>query len=231
MGFNEKVHAYIAAKFYVHLTEAFGARGKKAFIHGTQYHAEQRGRRMAQLAIRNGEELTYDTYCRYGEWVTTEEVKEMGLSNQSEVIDWGPDFRTHITRCPWHTQFKEMGLVEAGHVYCEHLDNSICRGFNPYLTYDVLQTLHKSDCCIHIVRDAGLTPESDTAKRPEGLRSFEYHCANSFWSYSEVTVAIFQAAGQEIVAKVLADFTEDYGKEMADALMSYKDANFNVVAG
>ena len=30
MGFNEKVHAFIAAKYYVHLTEAFGERGKKA---------------------------------------------------------------------------------------------------------------------------------------------------------------------------------------------------------
>ena len=28
MGFNEKVHAFIAAKFYVHLTEQFGERGR-----------------------------------------------------------------------------------------------------------------------------------------------------------------------------------------------------------
>lgn len=28
MGFNEKVHAFIAAKFYVYLTEAFGERGE-----------------------------------------------------------------------------------------------------------------------------------------------------------------------------------------------------------
>lgn len=48
MGFNEKVHAFIAAKFYVYLTEAFGERRlSRAFIHGTQYYAEQRGRRMA----------------------------------------------------------------------------------------------------------------------------------------------------------------------------------------
>lgn len=229
MGFNEKVHAYIAARFYVRLTEAFGERGEKAFVHGTQYQAEQRGRRMAQRAIRNGEELTYETYCRYGEWVNTEEIKDMGVANASEVIDWGPDFKTHITRCPWHTQFQEMGLVEAGHVYCEHLDNSICRGFNPYLTFDVLQTLHKSDYCIHVIKDAGLTVDSDRSKRPEGVRPFEYHCAHAFWSYSEVAAAIFQAEGQQVAAKVLADFTGDHSQEMADALMKYKDVNFNVV--
>ena len=42
MGFNEKVHAYIAAKYYVHLTETFGERGRLAFVHGTQYYAMQR---------------------------------------------------------------------------------------------------------------------------------------------------------------------------------------------
>ena len=81
MGFNEKVHAFIAAKYYVHLTEAFGERGKKAFVHATQYYAQQRGRRMAQRAIRDGKELTYETYCQYGEWVNTQEVMDMGCSN------------------------------------------------------------------------------------------------------------------------------------------------------
>ena len=66
MGFNEKVHAFIAAKFYVYLTEAFGERCERAFIHGTQYYAEQRGRRMAQRAIRDGKELTYANYLEYG---------------------------------------------------------------------------------------------------------------------------------------------------------------------
>ena len=80
MGFNEKVHAYIAAKFYVYLTEAFGERGKMAFIHATQYYAEQRGRRMAQRAIRDGEPLTPANYYRYGEWVGTEDMKAEGCS-------------------------------------------------------------------------------------------------------------------------------------------------------
>lgn len=229
MNFSERTHAYIAAKFYVYLTEEFGERGKKAFVHGTQYHAEQRGRRMAQLAIRNGEELTYETYGRYGEWVNTRYTIDNEWSNQSKVAKWDPDLVTQITRCPWHTQFKEMGIVEGGHVYCEHLDNSICRGFNPYITYEVPQTLHKSECCIHIIRDAGITPETDRAKRPEGLQSFEYHTANSFWSYREVAIAIFEADGEQVAARVLADFANDYGKEMADRLMAYRDVNYNVV--
>lgn len=230
-GFNEMVHAYIAAKFYHYLTERFGERGKQAFIHGTQLHAGQRGRRMAQRAIRNGEELNFETYSRYGEWVNTETAERLGLSNQSEVVSWGPDFENRVYACPWQKQFEAMGMTEAGEVYCQHLDNSICRGFNPYLSYEVTQTLHRSDCCIHIVRNAGMKEGTDCSKRPEGLKSFEYHCANSFWAYSEVSAAIFQAQGEAVSAAVLADFERDYGKEMADRIMRYRDVNFNVVDG
>ncbi|MCR5449594.1 MAG: L-2-amino-thiazoline-4-carboxylic acid hydrolase [Solobacterium sp.] len=226
--FNERVHAYIAARYYEQLTEKFGERGKKAFIHATQYYAEQRGRRMAQRAIRDGKELTYQTYQEYGEWVNTDYTIENGWSNQATVTNWAPDLETHITRCPWHTQFKEMGLVEAGHTYCAHLDNSICRGFNPYITYDVLQTLHKSDYCIHILRDVNYEVGESHPKKKEYLKNFEYHCAHSFWSYAEVTEAIFLSEGKEVVENVLKVFTEDYGQEMADTLVRYRNTNFNV---
>ena len=85
MGFNEKVHAFIAAKFYVYLTEAFGECGERAFIHGTQDYAEQRGRRMAQRAIRDGKALTYANYLEYGEWVNTQEIIDEGCANKSTI--------------------------------------------------------------------------------------------------------------------------------------------------
>lgn len=126
MGFNEKVHAYIAAKYYVYLKETFGER-LEAFRHATRHYAEQRGRRMAQRAIRDGQPLTYETYCRYGEWVNTEEVKELGEANRSEKVQLTPDSETHIYVCPWHSQFKAMGLPAAGIAYCKDLDAPICR--------------------------------------------------------------------------------------------------------
>lgn len=57
MEFNEMVHATIAARFHVRLTGAFGERGRMAFLHATRCYAEQRGRRMAQRAIRDGVEV------------------------------------------------------------------------------------------------------------------------------------------------------------------------------
>jgi len=228
MGFNEKVHAFIAAKYYVHLTEAFGENGRKAFIHATQYYAEQRGRRMAQRAIRDGYELTYESYMQYGEWVNTPDTINAEESNMRTLQSISPDFLMHIQRCPWHAQFKEMGLVEAGHEYCEHLDNSICRGFNPYLTYEVDQTLHKSDYCIHRIKDTNYAEAPSSPKKSEYLQEFDYHCGHSYWAYNEVAGAIFAEKGEIVNAKVLKDFTEAYGQEMADKLVSYKHTNFNV---
>lgn len=224
MGFNEKVHAYIAAKFYVHLTEAFEERGRQAFIHGTQYYAMQRGRRMAQRAIRDGQPLSQATYNYYGEWINTEGIKNLGCANKSEIL---ADGSMKITQCPWYTQFKEMGLKKAGTEYCRHLDSAISRGFNPYLNYVVDQTLHTADCCIHKVLAEPISSGKEKGKNPEGLKDFEYHCAHSYWAYAEVTEAIFEMAGDEVNQNVLEDFRKDYGDEMADILMSYQDVNFN----
>lgn len=229
MGFNEKTHAFIAAKYYVHLKEKFGGRGEAAFLHATRYYAEQRGRRMAQRAIRDGQPLNYETYCRYGEWVNTDEIKEAGLANQVTIASLSPDYEMHIHACPWHSQFKEMGLLEAGLAYCRDLDASICRGFNPELIYEVSQTLHDHAYCIQTVRKAGLTKDSNTAKNPSGLKSFEYHCAHSYWAYHEVTAAIFGTEGEEVNTQVLKDFAEEYGLAMADVLAGYRDTNFNVI--
>ncbi len=227
MGFHEKVHAFLAARYYVRLTEQFGERGRRAFVHATQYYAEQRGRRMAQRAIRDGEELNLDTYLRYGEWVNSEETEAMGCANHSEILATSPDFIKRVTVCPWHTQFAEMGLAEAGDTYCRHLDNSICRGFNPYLDYQVPQSLHQSACCFHIVRGAKLGA-GPWNKKQAYLRGFDYHCGHSYWAYREAVSAIFGAEGEALAKQVLADFEECYGGEMTEKLVSYQNTNFNV---
>ncbi len=180
---------------------------------------------MAQRAIRDGQPLTQATYNYYGEWVNTDEIRAEGIANQ---MDTTPEGTLKVTRCPWHTQFKEMGLSEAGAEYCRHLDSAISRGFNPYLGYEVEQTLHTSDCCIHRLLTGNISEGSERGKNPAGLKDFAYHCAHSYWAYNEVTAAIFQAEGERVNVQVLRDFTEDYGQEMADTIWSYRNTNFNV---
>ena len=116
----------------------------------------------------------------------------------------------------------------AGAEYCRHLDNSIVRGFNPYLTYEVDQTLQTAPFCIHRMKDVDFDADTDLKKKPENLRSFEYHCAHSYWSYREVCTAIFGKEGQDVARRVLEDVCRDYGQDMTDVLLSYETVNFNV---
>ena len=224
--FNELTHAWIAASFYRELTGRYGERGKNVFIHATQYYASTRGRRMAQRALRDGKELTYAVYQEYGEWEPSAYAIEQGVANQSTITEWSPDLTMKITRCPWHTQFRRMGMTEAGSVYCAHLDNSICRGFNPYLVYEVPQTLNTHDCCIQTVRNAGFTEGENHPKHPEYIMPFSFHCAQIFWAFKEVSDAVF---GTDAADAVLAAFREEYGDDAAETLLSYRDHDFNVI--
>ena len=239
MGFNEKLHAYIAARFYVRLTHSYGERGKAAFIHATQYYAEQRGRRMAKRAIADGQPLTYETYRAYGEWESTEEMRAAGCANRSEVVSEDPVWEFHVFVCPWHEEFKALGLEEAGLVYCAHLDNSIARGFNPYMVYEVPQTLHNAPFCVQKVSNLqGLAPgqreqtsfdPSKARPREERLRSFEYHCAHSYWSYAKTCAAIFGEEGSALASAVLSDIAEVWGEDYNKVIQTYRSVDFETI--
>jgi hypothetical protein len=81
---------------------------------------------------------------------------------------------------------------------------------------------------VQVVKDACLTPGKALPKEPSGLRSFEYHCAHSYWAYNEVTAAIFGEEGEKINKTIIEEFAEDYGQELADVIKGYQNTNFNV---
>ena len=100
-GFNERVQAYIVARYYVRLTESFGKQGRETFLLATRTYAEQRGHRMAQRALADGQELSYVTYYKYGEWVPSEEIKKRGESNLGEPMYPIRQRRLHAVRGPY----------------------------------------------------------------------------------------------------------------------------------
>ncbi len=224
MGFNESVHAFIAARYYVRLQEAFGTRAEPAFIHAVQYYAGQRGRRMAQRAIREGKPLTHATFLQYGELKMTDEVEPTQLRRVSSA----PDYEVRITACPWHAQFARMGCLRAGDAYCRHIDEALCRGFSPDIPFQSLSNLNSADCCVQ--RVAGANPDGLPDEPPmlACKKDFSYHCGHLYWSFSEVVCAIFAAAGEAVAAAVLADLAETYGARMADELAAWRHTDFNV---
>lgn len=224
MGYNEKVHAFITARFYTRLTEAFGSRGKAAFIHGVQYYAGQRGRRMAQRAIRDGKPLTHAVFMQYGELVVTDEVR----AADGDLASLSPDYEIHITNCPWHDQFLEMGCLEGGNVYCTYLDEALSRGFNPDIVFEAPTNLNTSDYCLHRVRNVYYETFPDDPPKLEYRKDYRYHCANLFYAMRECAAAIFGAEGEAVSAAVLEDFEKEYGKELADGIREQEGTNFNI---
>ena len=222
MAFNEKVHAFLAAQYYVRLIERFGEQGKQAFIHAVQYYAGQRGRRMAQRAIRDGKPLNHATYMQYGELI----MSEAADTTRTECVSICPDYELHIKRCLWHDQFREMGCLEAGEVYCTYIDEALCRGFNPALQFKVRANLNSSPYCIHCVLNTNYETLPNDPPKTEYKRDFSYQCGHLYWSFREVCLAIFET--DEVAASVMTDFTEQYGEAMTSELQSWQDTNFNI---
>lgn len=54
MGFNEMTHAFLAARYYIRLTEQFGTGDGRPLSMGSSIMEARGGRRMAQRAIRDG---------------------------------------------------------------------------------------------------------------------------------------------------------------------------------
>lgn len=224
MGFNESTHAFIAARYFRRMQAAFGERAEPAFIHAVQYYAGQRGRRMAQRAIRDGRPLTHATFLQYGELKMSGEV----TPNAVEVKSIAPDYVIHITACPWHEQFSEMGCLEAGAVYCRYVDEALCRGFSPDIVFQAPQNLNTSPYCVQRVLGTNYAQRPDDPPKTEYKKSFDYHCGHLYWSFHEVVSAIFGSEGEKVSAAVLEDLAEAYGREMADALAAWRHTDFNI---
>lgn len=225
--YNERQHAFISATFYRRLSAEYGERGVQTFTLATQRYAEQRGSRMAQKAIMLGLPLNFESYLALGEWEFTQGFLADLDSPQAEVVSFEPDFEFNFLACPWHEQYKAMGLMEGARVYCKDLDTSIARGFNPYLTFEVPQTMHDGEKCMFRLKGAALT--GPVEKKREYLLPFEYHCAHLYFTFSAICKSIFKSEGVALSAQVLSDFGAEYGKDMADGLTRYEGEDFNVI--
>jgi len=227
--FTEIQHAFIVASYYKRLTQEFGDRGLQSFIHATHIYGQQRGSRMAQRAIRDGKPLTFTTYMEYGEWESTQTTrKEMG-GFDSKTISFSPDYEEHIMKCPWAYKFKIMDMQDCGVVYCSHLDKAIARGFNPYLTFDVPQSVNNKEYCIQIMRDANLKDGMSFIKKKENIKGFDYHCGHVYKTFGSIFDSIFGKENKIVSAEVLNDFSKEYGIDMSFVLESFSNKDFNII--
>lgn len=227
--FTEKHHAYLVGRFYGELMKTCPDRAEDIFVMCTERYGQQRGSRMAQRAVRDKKPLTFTTYREYGEWNNTESAKQEGCSNQVKVIAWQPDCIEHVHMCPWASQFKEMGLTRCGTLYCAHIDEALVRGFNPALIFRVPQSMHENGFCVQISKEANFKENQVFCKSEANQKGFDYHCSHCYKTFTEMITAILGAQGYFMASNVLKYFEEDYGKEMADAILSFQNINFNLI--
>ena len=226
MAFTEESQTFLIAAYYKELKETFGERGVEAFIHAVKQYGMQRGSRMAQRAIRDGQKLDYITFCRYGEWEPSGEVVRTGNVSKTSVASYTPDYEYHVMTCPWYQGFQKFGALEAGALYCANLDEAINQGFNGQIPFRTVQTMHTADCCIFRVRNAGITPETDLKHREGSVRGFDYHCAHVYTAFGTVCTGIFGQEGEAVIERVLGAFGEQYGAAMAEQLVWLAGENF-----
>lgn len=119
---NEKHHASIVLGFYKALAEK-GKQGLDVFVRAAQFYGEERGRRMALRALRDGHPLDYVSYFAYGEWESTPGFYDVTMTPRPGVVD------EQICRCPWADVFRAADFTACGTAYCREIDRAIVCGF------------------------------------------------------------------------------------------------------
>jgi hypothetical protein len=204
--------------------------GEKTIHEAVRCYGEQRGRRMALRAQRDGEPLTMLNYMAYGEWRT-----EPGESEQrsEEMV---PHARSFSDRCPWQQAWVESDLLRYGRLYCQEIDQALARGFNPALRLDVLSTLSNDGRpCEFVFYDANLTPENvdhldrkKTANQQKGaVLSWEYHAGHLYCAVKSTLLAEVVEGGEPILQEALAAFAQRFGEETVQVILSYQFVDFD----
>ena len=221
---NEKHHAFLSATFFDELTRTCPDQAATVFSFATRKYGEQRGSRMAQRALRDGQPLTYSTYSAYGEVEYTEDDFRAG--KYVEVLSEHPDHEYLISRCPWEEQYVAMGLRQGAIHYCDNIDLAVLRGFNPFLKLEVKGTLHTAGRCHFVFQGIDRLPPSCGEDRS---KPFDYHCGHLFKTFSEVVEGILGTSGRTVIDRVADKVRGAFGEEILQRILSYRNTRFDLI--
>ncbi len=229
MIFNERNHAFLVCSYYKALKEKFGEKGIQTFIKATKKYAEQRGHRMALRVKEHGFDNDYPSYLTHSEWVKTPEEFDVKFIENVEG-----DVVTDTRKCPWHTQFKEMNMIECGVIYCQYIDKHLVKGFNPNLGFNVSKQLYSSEICELCFQKANVNKdrvkvmkESSKKYGKSNTMPFDYHTGHLYKTFKEVILEDFSLEGQLVVDQAINDFKIKYGKEALDEILKFEDTDFD----
>ncbi|MDO4476018.1 MAG: L-2-amino-thiazoline-4-carboxylic acid hydrolase [Lachnospiraceae bacterium] len=181
----------------------------------------QRGSRMGQTAEQFGDPRTMQMYLAYGEWAPAPGEMDVRVPEETPSAVW------NVHRCPWHQEWEEKGMLEAGRYYCQFVDRELVHGFNPELELGTGTTQTNGDeFCYFKWTGADMTPEHKEENAAVAakvgtvrLKTWAYHMGHIYKTMKEI---LTQEAGAEMVAQVYAKadarIAESLGQETVELM-------------
>lgn len=204
---NEKHHAILFAHLARALVQYLGAEAGEALVRrAVRRYGEQRGQRMAQRALRDGQPLSMTTYLQYKEW------RSATGESRSETSIHGRDLISRVSCCPWNNAWLEMEILPYGRLYCLEVDEALVRGFNPELSLSVSSTLSNGGavCAFNFHEGAGDPP---TRPVDETHMPWSFHLAHLVHAFQQTCAAEGLPHCEHLIENALADFAQGIGQE------------------
>ncbi|BCZ44549.1 hypothetical protein psyc5s11_06160 [Clostridium gelidum] len=212
-------HAILFALFAKYTIESLPEKGKDVIYTSIENYGHERGKRMAERAITNGDALDFVNSQAYGEWVP--EKGQMGFG----IIRMEPEYISNVTKCEWCTAWKKYNLLDYGKYYCINIDSAVFNGFNEKFHMKATSNLSSGadHCEFHWGNPMNEEDVIKLANKKAELgnsctRDFNFHTAHLLYSMSETLKNKLDEDGKSIINKVVEKYVELFGEEYLSVL-------------
>lgn len=203
--------------------------GKEIIQEGMIHYGNQRGKRMAENAISNGDPLTLWANLAYGEW-NPDYPEQMEFGN----IQTKPVLKTYISKCAWCEAWEKYDLIEDGKYYCVNVDNAVFQGFNPeFLCTPLTESMSFGGSRCEFDWGKSLSEEDqiklNDKKKEIGnkfKKDFDFHTAHIYYAITDVLKNKLPEKADEIIKKASDDYIELFGKEAYDVIFTFSKKQF-----
>ena len=193
-------------------------------------YGQQRGKRMALRAQKNGHDLTFANYFAYGEWEVPK--NEMVF----KLIEKNPHARLNVFKCPWYVIWEENNLLDYGKYFCREIDSALVRGFNPGLEIKINSTRTNDGVpCDFIFKDAGLSLfkmlgiayKKKIRPGKKAIMDWKYHTGHLYKTLGDVIRQDLGDKADKIMENALNDFSSVFSEKYIAAIKKYQETDFD----
>lgn len=214
-------HAIMFALLSKNIMEQFNGDGKEAILKAVTKYGNERGARMAQNALDNGDELTVMTNQAYGEWKPDYDGQMVFGRIRTE-----PTLQTFISKCAWCEAWKSHDLLEYGKYYCVDIDNAVFQGFrSDFVCTSLTESLSFGGERCDFDWGEPLTEAEvvklDEKKKELGttcMKDFNFHTAHLLHSISNTLLEELGENAQDAIDKAKQEFADKFGNEYLEVL-------------